>query len=281
VEEIEKLLDHLGYATPVIYAAAAYRLFACLDENASDQAKAALAGTMRLKDYGSKRLASALVELFDRIYTNPLLRWRALSRSVAFTLIVSAIFVLEYVDREDLSQSRGRVTVAFALVANVVTDYASLFVIRPFLVWFGDKPVLALVLGTLVGLAVVALGTVLRFYFVSLAYSGLLTSLLNALLSTDQAWRDVLKDPSLALLIDAYWSGYWRYSLPAFLVLSWLPLLGLGIVGIRALSPLSSAVNKAQWALADGNKHPLKAVGCVAAIVVFALAFVWQILFKA
>jgi len=36
---MEKLLEHLGYATPFIYAAAAYGLFAWLDENASDEAK--------------------------------------------------------------------------------------------------------------------------------------------------------------------------------------------------------------------------------------------------
>jgi len=41
---MEKLLEHLGYATPFIYAAAAYGLFAWLDKEASDDAKAALAG---------------------------------------------------------------------------------------------------------------------------------------------------------------------------------------------------------------------------------------------
>src|SRR5262245_13784465 len=90
-----ELLKLLGFTTPLIYAAAAYGLFHWLDENASDEAKAALARTMRFKDYKSEQVASALVEVFDRIYTYPLLRWRAFFRSLTFTVVVSAIYVFE------------------------------------------------------------------------------------------------------------------------------------------------------------------------------------------
>ena len=48
---LEKLLEHFGYAAPFMYAAAAYGFFHWLDENASDEAKASLARTMRFKDY--------------------------------------------------------------------------------------------------------------------------------------------------------------------------------------------------------------------------------------
>ena len=48
---LEKLLEHSGYATPFMYAGLAYALFHWLDEKASDEAKAALARTMSLKDY--------------------------------------------------------------------------------------------------------------------------------------------------------------------------------------------------------------------------------------
>jgi hypothetical protein len=77
MEAIGKLLDHLGYAAPLLYAAAAYGLFRWLDENLSTAAKAALASTMKLRSYGKEQVASALVEVFDRIYTRPLLSWRA------------------------------------------------------------------------------------------------------------------------------------------------------------------------------------------------------------
>jgi hypothetical protein len=59
VEEIDKLLDHLGYATPLLYAGAAYGLFAWLDKEASDEAKAALAKTMRLINLEPKQRPSA------------------------------------------------------------------------------------------------------------------------------------------------------------------------------------------------------------------------------
>ena len=80
MEEIGKLLDHLGYATPLLYAGAAYRLFAWLDENASDKAKAALATATKLRALPNEQVATALVEIFDRIYTSPLLHWRAALR---------------------------------------------------------------------------------------------------------------------------------------------------------------------------------------------------------
>ena len=82
-----ELLKLLGFTTPLIYAAAAYGFFLFLDENASDEAKDLLAQTMRLKDYKKEQIASALVEVFDRIYTYPLLRWRAFGRSLLFTTV--------------------------------------------------------------------------------------------------------------------------------------------------------------------------------------------------
>src|SRR5271169_4566309 len=66
---MEKLLEHFGYATPFIYAAAAYGLFYWLDENASEEAKKALASTMKLKSVDSEQVAAAIVEVFDGIYT--------------------------------------------------------------------------------------------------------------------------------------------------------------------------------------------------------------------
>jgi len=95
MEAIGKLLEHLGYAAPFLYAAAAYGFFYWLDENLSDAAKAKLASTMKLKEYRKEQVASALVEVFERIYTSPLLTWRAFARSVLFTTIVSAIYMFE------------------------------------------------------------------------------------------------------------------------------------------------------------------------------------------
>jgi len=130
MEEIGKLLDHLGYATPLLYAGAAYRLFAWLDADASDKAKAALAGAARLRALPNEQVAKALVEIFDRIYTSPLLHWRAALRSLLLTLVLTALFVFEVRNSEVIraigaSADEG-VDVKFygvALVANAVSDY--------------------------------------------------------------------------------------------------------------------------------------------------------------
>ena len=47
-------------------------------------------------------------------------------------------------------------------------------------------------------------------------------------------------------------------SFPAMAVFVWLPLFALGILVARALTPLSSIVTRVQWALKEGDKHPLK-----------------------
>jgi hypothetical protein len=48
-----------------------------------------------------------------------------------------------------------------------------------------------------------------------------------------------------------------------------LLLFALGVLIVRSLTPLSWIVGRAQWALKEGKEHPLKAIGYVAAIVVF------------
>ena len=55
---------------------------------------------------------------------------------------------------------------------------------------------------------------------------------------------------------------------PALIVFAWLPLFALGIVIARLLTPLSWIVGRTQWALKEGNGHPIKAIGYVAAVVV-------------
>jgi hypothetical protein len=42
---------------------------------------------MRFKDYKNEQVASALVEVFDRIYTYPLLRWKAFGLLLIFTTV--------------------------------------------------------------------------------------------------------------------------------------------------------------------------------------------------
>ena len=127
-------------------------------------------GDGQAPDVGSQRVASALVEVFDGRYTHPLFRWRAVGRSVLFTVVVSIVFVIEF-NRPPMTWSEfkthlGNPPVLVAIVmffaTNALTDYISLFIIRPWLNFCGARPVLALVTGTLLGALVVNFGALLR-----------------------------------------------------------------------------------------------------------------------
>jgi hypothetical protein len=268
MEELaKKFAEYLGdpYVAAVGYAALAYGFFHWLDENASDEAKSALARTMlRFKDYKKEQVASALVEVFDRIYTYPLLRWRAFFRSCLITTVVSVIYVSEagphwqyihFWSGTILQVVKDWIWLLLGLLFNVFTDYLSLFVIRPLLVRSGAKPVTNLALGAVSAIAIVFVANVLRFIG------------LHELLLRDPASPIELFE--LAMPWGEY--GFWTLTLawPAIIVFAWLPLFALGILTARLLTPLSWIVGRTQWFLREGKEHPLKAIGYVAAVVVF------------
>lgn len=279
MDAIGKVLDYFGFATPFMYAAAAYGFFAWLDENLSDKAKAALAYAAKLRMVPNEQAANALIEVFDHVYTSPLLHWRAALRSLLFTLILTAIFVFEVSGSQavqDLKTSVDRnVEVklyAVAFAANAASDYLSLFLIRPWLARFGRRPVFAMLSATLLALLVVALGAFLR-----LELSGNLSSGPH-IAPPDQPLKH---DSSDFRPVDV--AAYTRYafalvslnflaSVPAAIVFLWLLLFAIGLMLLRALTPFAWVVAKAQWGLKDGDEHPLKAVGCVIAVIVFAVA---------
>ncbi|MEH2488922.1 hypothetical protein [Bradyrhizobium sp. AZCC 2230] len=259
---MEKLLEQLGYTTPFIYAAAAYRLFSWLDENASDKGKATLAGAMNLRDYENEEIAAALVEFFDKIYTRPLLTLRAFSRSLLFTLIATLVVLFEM---RGLAPAFVETTTAFliggtiiAYPFNAVTDYVSLFIIRPWLRRIGTRPILALLTGTLLGFLVVGFGTAAR-------------TMVYIWLALNPSRIDRLP----YALYQTFFASY-----PALLVFSWLPLMAVAIAIARAMNPISRTVQIGQRLLRDGSDHPLKVVGCFAAIIVFVIAMAWQSLFS-
>jgi hypothetical protein len=252
-ELLKTIAEHFGWTVPFMYAAGAYFFFHWLDEKASDEAKAALARTMRWKDYKNEQVASALVEVFDRIYTYPLLRWRAFFRSLLFTTVVTAIFLYELY-RYGVLQPRAWGTLLLILLLNVFTDYLSLFAIRPLLIRSGTRPVIGLVRGAVSATAIVLGAHCLR----------VLALVLNG---------NVRIYPPSDFFIYLYiavfeWPQLRWFILPALAVFVWLPLFALGIVIARLLTPLSWIVGRTQWFLKEGKEHPLKAIGYVAAVVV-------------
>jgi hypothetical protein len=247
-DPIEASGAFFGLAAAFGYAVLAYGLFFWLDKEASDEAKAALARTMSLKDYKSEQVASALVEVFDRIYTYPLLRWRAFLRSLLFTTIVSAIWLYEVLARFPTAFSRPLIfLVAFSLSFNFITDYVSLFVIRPLPIRSGTKPVIGLALGAVSGAAIVLGANLLRVVALPL---------ICGLFSTPRClivWCDATTFfglPRGTIESSQHWiiflisnaSMFWSW--PALAVFVWLPLFALGIVIARLFTPLSWMVGR-------------------------------------
>jgi hypothetical protein len=278
LDEIAKLL---GLGTPFLYAGAVYGLFYWLNENLSDDAKHALSRLLQVEDYDQGKVSAAIVEIFDRVYTKPLLSWHALFRSMLLTLAVTVIYLYEV---GSLGSLLGILKVMFgtqidflgivhivttifivSMLLNLLSDYASLFIIRPILQFSGKHPAATLFAG--VGAACI----------VVLVFIGARFVILEILLGAD----------TLDSLGDKLNQVYFRdgkeafLGIPAIIVFSWILLLGLAIALLRMVKPLSHATSTLRWLLKDGKDHPLVAVGYVAGAIVFFVSAIWQYAIKA
>jgi hypothetical protein len=265
---LSEVLKLMGLTTPFVYAAAAYGFFHYLDKKASGPAKKAISGWLQPKEYDKTAVANAMVELFDRLYTTPLLGWRAFRRSALFTLCMSLIFLYEFsrISEEELIgflRSGGLVWIIpiSNLLVNILSDYGGLFIIKRFLILGGRRPIIASLLGPLVGITIV---------FLAFVIMGVLLSMFNVLLPVEEF--DIVERglanvviPVLKVLVNA-----------AFVVHMWLPLFALCVILLRGLNYFRRAVGRTQWFLKSGREHPLDAIGYVGAGLGFIATVVIQ-----
>jgi hypothetical protein len=159
---------------------------------------------------------------------------------------------------------------AVSLVVNIVSDYGSLFFVRAWLGRAAVRPVATLFVAALIGTLIVAATLLLR-----LVLAGLVQMM------PSQFSRHVLvtaADVSPHMLWEAYLPALLFF--PGIVVFAWFPLLGAGMILLRMINPLLAAVRGAQWFLKDGKDHPLDAVGCIAALIVFGSVAAWQVFFR-
>jgi hypothetical protein len=83
-------------AGPLVYGGAIYLLFYWLNVRASDEAKAVLSELLTKRTYNKEQVAYVLIELFDLLYTKPLLAWRALLRSALISVVVTTFWGLKW-----------------------------------------------------------------------------------------------------------------------------------------------------------------------------------------
>jgi hypothetical protein len=279
----DKLFELLGLGVPFYLGAATYGVFAWLDSNASDDATKVISSWLHGRSQNKPDLGNLIINTFDRIYTSPLLRFRAFRRSAAISLIMwfFGVVVLWFAGF-GLGASLGFVGIGVILLLTVLSDYVSLLFVRHFLNSARIYPMRASALSSVVGLLVVGINFVVLITItitITLSLTGAfgfsgLQDIYYAMYATLQ---DVF-DPDVAPTIAAFL----KFMMPALIIHLWLPLFALSSLAVRLLYPLFRAVEKAQWFLKQGDAHPLKAIGIVSTIIVFGSAMLvkeaWAVL---
>lgn len=261
---LSEALKVLGLGTPFLYAGATYWLFHWLDNEASGQAKAAIGVWLQPHGYGFPLVASAMVEIFETIYGRPLFSIHTFLRSAIISTIATTIFLYEFPgligrlmraiffeqNTESLIWPTAQVVIT-AYLANIVSDYLSLFVVRTGLRSASGSPFVAMFITPLAGAIVVSLLTYMQLW----ALKEFVTS------------RVVWGLEGLPMYVRYLTSVYGAVAVHA-----WLPLFGLSAVLLRAADYFLIAASKMQWFLKRGRDHPLQALGIVASAVVFFIS---------
>ena len=90
---MEKLFTLLGLGAPFGLATATYAVFWWLDINASDEATNVISSWLQGRSQNKPDLGNLIISAFDRVYTSPLLRFRAFRRSA---IISSTIWLVVF-----------------------------------------------------------------------------------------------------------------------------------------------------------------------------------------
>jgi len=259
---LKDVFEALSLGTPFMFAAATYGLFHWLDRNASAQATRAISGWLRGEAYRRIDVRLAILAAFDRLYSSPLLRVRAFLRSAMFSSIVWIGCVL-YGTTDIHLYISGYLFIAGTLAflsSVIISDYVSLFVVRRCLLLYGDRPFASVFLAAFAGSLVIALSYV--------AAIGVTLSVV-AISYNVVAFYPTLFYRSLKEFVPN--PKYDAMMTPALLVHLWLPLTAIGGFLVRLFYPVFRVVEWAQWFLKQGSRHPLRAIGTVAAALVFAV----------
>jgi hypothetical protein len=140
----KEFFDLLGLGVPFGLATATYVVFTWLDSNASDEATKVISSWLHGRSQHKPDLGNLIIKAFDRVYTSPLLRFRAFGRSATISSIIwllvffVPLFVRLFTYRNSLIGSTSSIISMlvpinfgdFAII--VITDYVSLFLYADF-----------------------------------------------------------------------------------------------------------------------------------------------------
>jgi hypothetical protein len=271
---LTEVLKLLGFTTPFVYAAATYGVFRYLDRRASGAAKAAVSGWLQSAPTNTDDLGNALLEMFNRIYTSRLLSVRAFGRSAFFTFLISAVLIYEMSPTESvlLELRFSQYVIVTTLVANILSDYVSLFVVKSTLAHGKRTPVIALVRGVTAGMGVVVGFAIIQNMVVAAVEMSSVDYV-----STSRRFIDETFSQLMATFYGPVWLALFLASLVVHL---WLPLFLLAAWALRGTEYLKLAIGWTQWFIRQGRHHPFEAIGYVASAIVFvstaAIQYVWR-----
>jgi hypothetical protein len=281
---VGEVLKLFGLSAPLLYALATYGVFHYLDKRSSAQARKAIRLWLKPFEYDKTAVASAVVELFDRLYTCPLLHWRAAARSAVISLIIIAVFQYEdprarlvfdtlqkaIAGTGDPADDQAIIGICIAAVlTNVLSDYLSLFFVRW---WLRDERrartiIPSVITGPLIGTYVVTLAYLARDFLLSYVLEKFKLVGNNYFpLYWLSFFVRTAADPSILTQNWLFFS--------AMAVHAWLLLAGLGVLVFKIANYFLIAVKHMQWFLNKGQEHPLDAIGYVAGVIVFVCTIV-------
>jgi hypothetical protein len=269
---LSKLVELLDLSTPLAVAIAVYGIFHFLEKRTSKEAKAALTAWLHQPPhFGSREVADFVLEAFDRLFTRPLLGWRAVGRSAAWTVVVSAIVLWELLPIDYLrAWEFWAIKFGPQLAANLVSDYLSLFIVRKWLQVAGSRPLVALLGAPVFGAVIVFLAN--SVIHVLLTY--LFFTNLNLIESTVQVFN--------------YWTKHigflgWRIELASLLtgmaIHFWLLFFAMGLILNRLVWWILWLSGRTQWFWERGKERPFDAVGWVVAPIVFGFGCIFHYLY--
>jgi hypothetical protein len=280
----KEFFDLLGLGVPFYLAAATYAVFSWLDNNASDEATQVISSWLHGRSHNKLDLGNLIINAFDRIYTSPLLSFRAFRRSAAISSIIwlllyfvpwaGRLYALRQYNPIPFDLPMLLQGLILSLFNIVLADYVSLLFVRKFLTLARMYPIRAGIASSMVGALVVVVS------FIAFLYIG------DIIVFFTNTWfREVMNwdiDVVVSALYLAFSNLFIRLMSPALIIHLWLPLFVLSTLAVRLIYWIFRAVEWAQWFLKQGYAHPFKAIGIVATIIVFGSAMLvkeaWTVL---
>jgi hypothetical protein len=304
---LEKLFELLGLGIPFYLGAATYCIFWWLDSNASDEATQVIRLWLQGRSQHKPDLGNLIIKAFDRIYTSPLLSFRAFRRSAGisatFWLLLNLVPSLHGLIRywgglytavltapapaaSDPADALVKpliigifvlysvMNLLLNLGLTVLSDYLSLPFVRRFLQLAQNYPITSSIISSIIGVVVIIISYILWIVLsIAIGILPLLSGDISDIITELSGFFDYAASHYADLGSNLFGLSIFVGSMrPAFIIHLWLPLFAISSVVVKLLYPFFRAVDWAEWFLKQGDAHPLKAIGIVATIIVFGSA---------